>query len=293
MNLWSMNPEGGDLRQETNHKGWDIKSPAQQGGRIVYQLGADIHLYDIKGRADRLVPITLSTDLDQLREKWVKTPIDYLTTYNISPAGDRVVLTARGQVFVAPAEQGRFIRLTQNNRVRYRHATFTPDGKNVLALSDETGETEFVTLPANGVGSEQPLTSDASVLRFEGVPSPDGKWIGYTDKNEEIWVFNVSQKKNTRILKTEEGGPRHLAWSPDSKWLAYVKSATNFFDQICLYNVETGKTLDLTSDRVDSHHPVWSRDGKWIYFLSDRVFQSVVPSPWGPRQPEPYFDKTR
>lgn len=32
---------------------------------------------------------------------------------------------------------------------------------------------------------------------------------------------------------------------------------------------------------------------RWIYFLSDRVFQSLVGSPWGARQPEPFFDKTR
>ncbi|HEY1121468.1 MAG TPA: S41 family peptidase, partial [Haloferula sp.] len=35
--------------------------------------------------------------------------------------------------------------------------------------------------------------------------------------------------------------------------------------------------------------PAWSLDGKWLYFLSDRELNSLVKSPWGPRQPEPYF----
>lgn len=293
MNIWSMNADGHDLQQHTSHKGWDVKSPSLHDGRIVYQLGADLHLYDITAGTDRLIPIALSSDFDQLREKWVKNPMEYLTSFGISPSGDRLVLTARGQIFVVPVEQGRLVQATDSNRIRYRNATFMPDGKKLLALSDETGETEFVSLPANGVGDKQVLTSDATVLRWEGVPSPDGKWIAYTDKNEELWTFNIEQKKNIRILKTDEGGPEGQAWSPDSKWLAYSRSAKNFFNQICLYNVETGKTLELTSDRVDSYYPVWSPDGKWIYFVSDRVFQSVVPSPWGSRQPEPYFDKTR
>ncbi len=168
MNLWSMNTEGKDLRQHTSHKGWDLKSPSMQGGRIVYQLGADIHLYDIAANTDRLVPITIPSDFDQLREKWVKNPMEYMTSYGISPTGDRIAFTARGQVFVAPAEQGRFVRVTGNNRIRYRQAVFMPDGKTLLALSDETGETEFVTLPANGAGSTQALTSDAKVLRWGG-----------------------------------------------------------------------------------------------------------------------------
>lgn len=293
MNIWSMDSGGRDLQQHTSHKGWDVKSPSMDNGNIVYQCGADVYLYNVTTKADRMIPIALSSDFDQLREKWVKNPLEYLTSFALSPSGDRLALTARGQVFVAPVEQGRFVRVTDNNRVRYRNACFMPDGKRLLALSDETGETEFTQLPANGVGVAQALTKDATVLRWEGIPSPDGKWIAYTDKNEELWIFSPDQKKNVRILKTEEGGPDGPIWSPDSKWLAYSRSAKNFFSQICLYNVETGTTLDLTSDRVDSYYPVWSPDGKWIYFVSDRVFQSVVSSPWGARQPEPYFDKTR
>jgi tricorn protease len=47
----------------------------------------------------------------------------------------------------------------------------------------------------------------------------------------------------------------------------------------------------VTSDRYDSVSPAWSRDSQWIYFLSDRNFVSLVGSPWGPRQPEPFYDK--
>jgi tricorn protease len=47
----------------------------------------------------------------------------------------------------------------------------------------------------------------------------------------------------------------------------------------------------VTTDRYDSYSPAWSADGKWLYFLSDRNFVSAVGSPWGSRQPEPFFDK--
>jgi tricorn protease len=43
---------------------------------------------------------------------------------------------------------------------------------------------------------------------------------------------------------------------------------------------------------VDSGNPAWSPDGKWLYFLSERHLESVVASPWGARQPEPFFDRT-
>lgn len=37
---------------------------------------------------------------------------------------------------------------------------------------------------------------------------------------------------------------------------------------------------------------MWSSDSKWLYFLSDRDFQTIVRSPWGQRQPEPFYDGT-
>jgi tricorn protease len=61
--------------------------------------------------------------------------------------------------------------------------------------------------------------------------------------------------------------------------------------RIYLYNVESGRITPVTTDRYDSYSPEWTPDGKWLYFLSDRNFASVVGSPWGSRQPEPFFDK--
>jgi tricorn protease len=292
MNLWSMTEDGKDPKELTTHKGWDVKSPSLRDGKIVYQLGADIRLYDIAASSDRLIPITLASDLDQTREKWIKKPIDFLTATSISPNGDRIALTARGQVFVAPVEQGRLVRATTNNSVRYRNAQFMPDGKSLLILSDETKELEFWKVPANGVGPAERITTDGNVFRYEGLPSPDGKLFAHADKNNRLWIHDIEKKKTIQVASSEVSGFSDLSWSPDSKWLAYAVSAENLCQQIKIYNVSEGKTLTMTSDRVDSYSPVWSKDGKWIYFLSDRFFQSLVGSPWGARQPEPFFDKT-
>jgi tricorn protease len=291
-NIWSMKEDGSDLKQHTFNKGWDAKSPSLEGGRIVYQAGADIHLFDIASGSDRVVPITLASDFDQTREKWVKKPMDYLTSVSISPSGDRVVLTARGQVFVAPAQQGRFLVAAGKEGVRFRSAKFTPDGKSLFMLSDETGELEFWKYPANGVGKGEELTNDGKVYRYEGVSSPDGSWIAFADKNYKLWLFNVPEKKDLQIASSDVDGFSDLAWSPDSKWLAYATSAENGASQIKLYSINMKSTSVLTTDRLDSYNPAWSPDSCWLYFLSDRQFQSVVSSPWGPRQPEPFFDKT-
>ncbi len=289
-NIWSMNEEGKDLRQHTQHQGWNVKSPYLNQGRIVYQLGADLRMLDVRSDQDQLIPISLASDFDQLREKWVEDPMDFLTSAHVHPSGDSVVLTARGRVFVAPVGEGRLVRASFKEGIRYRDVVFMPDGKSLLALSDESGELEFVAMPANGIGEENPLTSDGKILRFQGHPSPDGKWIAYDDMDNDLWLLNTESKKQSKISTSQEG-IGDISWSPDSKWLAYSQSAFNTFLQIHLYNIETGEQVPLTSDRVNSMSPAWSPDGRFIYFLSDRNLSSLVGSPWGTRQPEPYFDK--
>jgi tricorn protease len=290
MNIWSMDETGGDPKQHTKHAGWDVKRPSLDAGRIVYQAGADLWLYDIAKAAERMIPITIPSDFDQLREKWAKRPMEMLTSVHLHPKGESVVLTARGRVFVAPSGSGRLVLASRKPGVRYRDVRFMPDGKNLLALSDVSGELEFATLPTNGVGDEKALTADGKVLRFDGHPSPDGKWVVYTDNNNGVWLLNVASKTQTMIAPNREGG-FDFAWTPDSRWIAWSQTAGNSFVQILLYNVETKTTTPVTSDRVNSQSASFSPDGKWLYFLSDRNLTSIVEAPWGPRAPEPFFDK--
>ncbi len=292
MNLWSMTPEGKDLKQHTTHDGWDVASPSLDGDRIVYQLGADLHVFEISSGKDSLIPVTIDSDFDQTRERWIEKPASYLSAVHVSPDGDRAVITARGRVFVAPHRQGRLVEATRKEGVRYRDARFMPDGKSLLALSDESGEVELWKLPVNGVGKAEQLTSDGDVLRGETLPSPDGTQIAHTDKNQRLFIFDVETKTNRKVDESMYDMFSDLRWSPDSKWLAYAAASDNQFRQVKVYSIDSGVSTAVTTNRYDSSNPAWSPDGKWLYLISDRNLTSAVSSPWGFYAPEPYLDKT-
>lgn len=303
MNLWSMTPGGKDLKQVTTFKGLDVLSPAidasGKSGRVVFQNGADLYVTDLATGQSAMIGITLSSDLDQMREHWVARPMEYATAVHPSPDGDRVVITARGQVFVAPAKQGRIIEVARREglegSVRFRDARFSHDGKAIIALSDESGEVEVWRWPANGmggVGAGEQLTKDADVLRWTAVPSPDGKHIAHTDKHHRLWMHDVEKKSDTLVEQNAIEQIDSMTWSPDGRWLAYAAPTDNMYLVVKLWSAESGKVTQVTTDRFQSYSPSFSPSGEWLFFLSDRHLETVVSSPWGINQPDPFLDKT-
>ncbi|MEM6673828.1 MAG: S41 family peptidase [Planctomycetota bacterium] len=294
MNLWSMAKDGSDARALTNHTDWDVKDPeldaSGETGRIVYQLGADLWIYDLDAGTDEKLDVTLQSDLDQLAEKWETDPLDYLTNMAVDPEGERIALTSRGRVFVFPVGHGRRIQVDRKPGTRYRDAEFL-DGERILLLSDESGEVEFETRPANGIGVPARLTENGTTLRFGGLPSPAGTHVAFEDKNDDLKILDVATGEES-LVSTSREGIRDFGWSPDGRWLCFSQAAPNSFTRLWLYELATGERHAVTSDRSNSRTPAFSPDGKWLYFLSDRALRSEVSSPWGPRQPEPYFDKT-
>ena len=135
------------------------------------------------------------------------------------------------------------------------------------------------------------------MLRWEGIPSPDGKWIAHQDKDNQLWLLEYATKTQKQIrtmsgrLSTPARSSRACAGRRTAAGSPSRRSRRTRLSQIVLYNVETGVHTPITTDRYDSHWASWSPDGKWIYFVSDRALKSSVSAPWGARQPEPYFDR--
>lgn len=292
MNLWSVRLDGKDPVQHTFHRGWDVLGTSLSEGRIVYQLGADLRVFDIATTTDTAIPIRLASDLDQERERWVKKPMDYTSTLHLSPDGDRVVATTRGQVFVLPAQRGRIVDASRQPGVRYRQARFMPDGKSILAMSDASGEIEFWKLPANGIGTPAQITRNGTVMRWDGTPSPDGHYIASADKNQVLSLIDAATGESHQIDVCDTWSDfQDLTWSRDGRWLAYAKAAGNGLLQVWVYDTKSRTRTPATDDRTDSWSPTWSPDGHWLWFLSDRHFESTVTSIWGSRQPDPFFDQ--
>jgi len=293
MNIWSMKSSGEDIQQHTFSSGWDLYEADMENGRIVCQKGADIILYDINTGKEETLDIDLFSDFDQKRVQWIKDPDSKITSVNISHNGEDVVITSRGRVFNFPVNGERWSEITRKYGVRYKDASFSADSDDILMLSDESGEFEIWRAGHLGLDEPKQVTDGSTNLITGYSVSPDEKYIAFAEKDNRLLLFDKNTGKSSVIDENDFSGfSDPFSWSHDSKWIAYVNSAENRNIQIKVYSIENKESYALSTDRLDSYNPRFSPDGNWLYFISDRTFNNSVGSPWGSRQPEPYFERT-
>jgi tricorn protease len=293
MNIWSMNTDGADLKQHTKSIRWDLEDADLDGGKIVCQQGADILIYDIATDKSEILDITLTSDFDQRRIQWISDPKTKISSVDLSYKGDQVVITSRGRIFSVPVEGGdRWSEVTRKYGIRYKSAVYINNENEIMMLSDESGEFEIWKTDNYGFSSLVQITGGSKNFIENFASSPDGNYIVYNEKDNRLKLYSKSTGTSAVIASNNFGYQGPFSWSSNSRWIAFTDIADNQTGFIKLYDVKAGSFYQVTTDRQDSYTPRFSKDGKWLYFISDRTFSTIVRSPWGSRQPEPYYEKT-
>lgn len=293
-NIWSMTLTGRDQTQLTHYDDFSIRDVQLDSGRIIYQLGADLLVYDITQNSSQKWAIQLTSDFSQTRAHWLKEPLKYLSAAELASTSKKVVLTARGRVAVANTDGSRLVNIATPQDSRTRNAIMSYDNKWVYALNDSSGEIEIWQYAANGEDDSKQLTTDGSTFRWKLYPSPDGKWLAHDDKNGDLWLLNLSTLENRKILSDNNGlNPiASLSWSQNSQLITLTRNKIDSErSQVMLLDIENNHSQVLTSEKYESYSPVFSADTQWLYFLSDRHFNPTPGAPWGDRNMGAAFDR--
>lgn len=276
MNIFAYNTQTKQTSKVTHFTEYDVKFPSANGNTIVFENGGYIYKMDAASQKPEKVNITLTSDNIYARSE-MKDGAGYITDASLSPDGERITVTARGEVFNLPADKGVTKNITRSPGAHDRDAQWSPDGAYIAYLSDGTGETELYMQPATG-GNPIQLTknNDTYIRGFEW--SPDAKKIVYTDRKNRINLLDVASKQVITLLQDPMGEPRGVTFSPDNNWLTYTRTADNDFSIVYVFNLTDKKEYAVTDKWYNSSSPAFSTDGKYLIFASARDFNPTYGS---------------
>lgn len=270
-NIWSYNPKTKEQKQLTFHKDFDVKNISAYDGAIVYEQGARLHLLDLSSGQTKPLVINVRGDLNWSRARWNDVSVDAMSNASLSPTGKRALFEIRGDVFTVPKEAGDWRNITKSTGVADRYPSWSPDGQKIAWFSDSRGEYELMVGDQAGVGEPKAYSIPNKKFYYYPAWSPNGKYIAFTDTDYNLWSLELSTGKTILVATDRLAHPNRTlqpVWSPDSRWIAFVQIMPNQYKAVKVYNVETGKTAQLTDGMSDVISPQWDESGKYLYMLA-------------------------
>ena len=271
-NLHSFDPKSKEITQLTRFTDFPIIGATAGAGKIIFEQAGALHLFDpATARVDRL-KIGVAADLLETRPRFVKGG-KYIRGSSLSPTGARVALDFRGEIITVPAEKGDDRNLTRSAAAHDRFPAWSPDGKSIAWFSDESGEYQLFLQSQDGKGTPRKINLGGAGFYADPKWSPDSTKIAFTDNSRTLYVLDVAGGSVTKISSQPLYSPgaydeANHAWSPDSKWLAYVRLTPTYMRQIHLWSVDSKQSHPLTDGLSDAASPVFDPKGKYLYFLA-------------------------
>src|SRR5258707_7120847 len=276
--IFSYDPATKRVAEALHNDGADIRSLGGDGATLIYDQLGEIHLYDTATGQSHQVSIQLDADLPEVRRhiRNVAAEIDHAA---ISPTGIRAALEAHGEILTVPVKNGPIRNITNTPGVMERSPAWSPDGQSIAYFSDESGLYRLHVAAQTGAMQ----TGAAAVKKFPLAPepayyfapkwSPDSKHIAFHDNRLKMYLLDTVTGKLTVINdKNVYGGFSEanydLAWSPDSKWIAYPRSLDNHLHSLFLYSVDSGTSTQVTDSMGDARLPAFDRTGKYLSFTA-------------------------
>jgi tricorn protease len=275
-NLYAYGVASGKTTQITTSKSWDVRWPSSDNeSQIVYELDGELQVLDTKTRKSTPISINVPDEGNARRPSRVPAG-NLIESFGLSPKGERVVFSARGDIFSAPVEKGPTRNLTHSSGAHDKWPSWSPDGSQIAFISDASGEEEIYLVPQDGSKPAEQITKAGAAMRYSPEWAPDGKRIAFSDKDGKLYILTVADRRVVEIADSNRGQIRDYVWSPKGNFLAFSMPNPNQFSSVYIWSSADNQPHRVTDEFFNSYNPAWDPQGNYLYYLSDREFAPQI-----------------
>ena len=266
-NVFRVSDTGGKADRVTSFKTGDVRWPSISADGRVIMFEHDFGIWKLDVGSKKASPISLNIDAetgDNLSD--MQSFNSQADDFEPAPSSRRIAFSIHGEVFTAPVEEGDIKQIT-DGAARDRGVGYSPDGKWLSYVSDQSGREEIFVVAVDGTGAAQQLT-DLDALKQSYTWSPDSKTIAFVSSDDKLRTLNVATKQIAILDTSHYGGLGTPTWSPDSKWIAYSKSDISRTSDVYVIAAsgEEKEPHKITFDSYSDTNPRFSPDGRKLFF---------------------------
>lgn len=288
-NLYSVLPDGGDLRRHTDHEDFYVRHAASDGQRIIFESAGELWvLHDLRSEAMRL-DISLGSASQSRRPALLKTE-KHLGAVVPDGTGSASAVEAHGTIHwlrhkdgpsrvveATPGVRARLPRPLDGGRLAY---VADHDGVEALYIKEIAGQVPglaasssaaavAVSAAAPAAETEAALprpvpaagTAAAAPATPHEVPVGDDSRADVAPVEDEAAAAAPTGTAPTRIAFSKHARASSLEASPDGRWLALGTS----FGDVYVADAATGELSLVASIGEGTISELsWSADSRWL-----------------------------
>ncbi len=269
-NIWKMPDRGGAWTQVTKYTAGNLAAPtlSYDGKTIAYEYNHGLWLLDTPSGKSRQVPVKITSDENQNPMEW-KVISSTADSFHLSPSGRRAAIVSHGEIFTVATDRGEPQRVTNSYR-RDTSPQWSPDGKWIAYISDESGREEIWI--ADEFGRTRRKLTDADTEKRGLQWAPDSKSVLFSSTDNKLWRLDADPVKLTEIANADTGAPSNARFSPDGKWISFVKMDRDNRPHVYVKPAGSAPGQDERMVGIDDLFAAtdarWSPDGKRLYLTA-------------------------
>ncbi len=243
------------------------------GNLIAFVKDYQLFTYDVQTAKVTQIPIrlfeynALSFESDfNLKGK--------VTAFDISADGEKIACVSRGELFVSSID-GKTIRQLETSAMgRVMEVKWLKDNRTLIFTQTVDGWLNIFRIRADRRAPAVQLTFDQANNRYLSLDANRSQALYLSGRNQ-LRIIDLETFTSRTVVEDEFWGYYNSRphFSPGNQYILYTLYR-EFEQDICLYDLKKGQTINLTESGVTEMNPTWSPDGKYIFFSADRYFPS-------------------
>lgn len=243
-----------------------------------------------------------------IQPSYAQTAAGWLRYCAISPDGQTIAFTYKGDLYSVPVTGGAAVPLTLHEAHDYM-PVWSHDGKYIAFASDRYGNFDVFIMPAKGGPAKRLTCHSAAEYPYDF--SPDNQFVLFgsarmdaasnrqfpTAAQPELYKVSVNGGRVTQVLTTPAEEVKYnttgtqLVYQDkkggENTWRKHHTSAIT--RDIWLYDNKTGKHTKITTFNGEDRNPVFADNDQSLYYLSEasgsfNVYKLSLGNPAAPQQ---------
>ncbi len=264
-NVYSFGILDGIVKKLTHFKTHGVRTMGHYKDKLIFTVAGELWTYSLNTGKEKKIELNIHAQGKRSGIKYLDSGSNLESAELFDEENVGVLVRGRGVLIGKNKRNPVYLNKEFNGRIR----GITRVSEDLFACIYEiNGEDGIITCTRSGSLVKEYPMNKGLLLRLKSVPR--SRKVIFSNNRFELFILDLDEEKASVIDKSEAARILEFDISSDGKLVAYGFALSNERQQIRIFEISTGKKVNVTSSSSVDYSPSFERSGSYLNFISNR-----------------------